>query len=321
MTDGACLFAESHGETVRCLAERRDGTLLSGSRNEIKHWRLFTDSNSGGGCCIGTFTDEKLIHGLVNAIVDWDDDLFISGCSSGSIVVWSFVAGGRGRPVGRPLESPPPLNRYSLASHVQGISALIKAVHISKEPILISGGEHGDVKGWDVKTRTLIMTFPTPYRQLLSLCELDDGSLAMAGNGVMIFNRDRLVWTKPSFGTGLDLVYGIACGVQPNTVAVATADISSPVLEIWNFSKDAISLKTRGHHRGASQIIRSNDNRTLITSSWDKTVKRWCPKSGECLSSVTTPSGASCLLELNNGSLVVGLSDGRIAHFGLSAPP
>jgi len=301
----AMMLPESHIDMVKCLVERRDGGLLSGSRNEIKHWRL---NGNGAGRCIGTFTN-VLIHGWVNAIVDWDDDLFVSACSSGSIVVWSLETG---RPVGKPMEHP-----------YEGVSALIKAVHIAKDPVLISGGEHGEVRSWDLKTRTQLMLFPAPSpRSLLSLCELDDGRLAVAGNyGVMVLDETRICWTKPFVDPRNNLAYDVACGVQPNTIAVATIDTVThePLLEIWNISDNEKTLTMQGHLRGASQLIRSNDNRAFITSSWDSTVKKWCPYSGRCLSSTTTPCGASCLLELNNRSLVVGLSDGRIAFLGL--PP
>lgn len=164
-----------HTDSVCSVVVRRDGTILSGSKdNTIKVWKVKGQNNYE---YIQTLSGHT---GWVNSLVINADDTLFSGSEDGTIKVWKVNAQSEYECV------------HTLTDHTYGVTSLA----IQNNGTLFSGSRDSTVKVWKVNsygTYECIQTLSDENGQIHSIAIHTDGTL-ISGSRVI------KVWKVNQFG-------------------------------------------------------------------------------------------------------------------------
>ena len=104
----------------------------------------------------------------------------------------------------------------------------------------------------------------------------------------------------------------------PKTGHMFLSGGNESVITLWDFYHDRKPVRDyRGHTAAIKSLSFSDDGKTFISSSFDKTVKIWDTETGDVTKRLRLRSFPNCVeyRPLNQEEFIVGLSDSRILHY------
>ena len=154
---------------------------------------------------------------------------------------------------------------------------------------LASGQSSRSIELWDVHTGQLVHTLNSPYSHSSSLAWSPDGSALVS---VASDRHDIQLWSTQTW----ELLRTLATGNAPALIRFPRNDISSLAwspggltlavasprtdgIQLWDTQTWELAYTLTGHRRGA-RIAWSPDGETLASTSADRAVLLWDPKTG-----------------------------------------
>lgn len=259
-----------HDACVWSVVFHPDGqTLLTGAEdNKIKRWNLKS------GCCIQTIEGHQ--HWVKSVAVSPDGKWLISGSFDSSVKLWDLQSG-------------------DCIKRLNGHTGVVTAVAFSSDNRLLASSSYDrTVKIWNASTGKCLKTLEKhtnrvwsvtfhPYKHLL----------ASSGDDLAV-----KVWDTQTGQCARSLqghsnaIYAIAYRSEQYLLASAHEDQS---LKLWDLNLRSLKQSTTspilfrtllGHSDRIFSVVYSSDGQFLASSSADRTVKLWNPRTGKCLNTL-----------------------------------
>jgi len=153
---------------------------------------------------------------------------------------------------------------------------------------VVSGGWEGDLKLWDTNTSKVIAEWTGHTHYVTSVCWSQDGGRVMSGSN----DGTAKVWDTESGKTVLAIETGLsevqAVVYSPDMTMIATGGESKDLKEfikIWDAKTGKLITNLKGHTGtvyclawtadGRETEHEEIDSRTLISGSWDSSIRTW----------------------------------------------
>ncbi len=198
-----------------------------------------------------------------------DDQTLASGSIDGTVRLWNWKTG-------------------KLLHTLTGHSSIVTSVAFSPDgQTLASGSGDKTIRFWNVENGSLWQTITTKqFIETLAFNPADD-MLASAGIEMSV---DLWNWKTGklirSLGRYTGVIYAIAFSPDGQSLAFSPdANASNPTLEqntlrLWNLEGEQIGQTLSGHTDYIDAIAFSPSGQTLVSGSFDKTVKVWNVETG-----------------------------------------
>ena len=308
----------SHSATVLSVSAAEDAPLIaSGSYDNVAQlW----DRNSKQTI--------PLPHdGRVNALTfSEENDLLVTGASSGELAVWftpsgqlsdtvqtaagqitSVAVAPRGKTVAVGSDQGSlTLWTITAGSNLQRLATLLPAgvpisavaFHPIDDNLVLSGGQDGLVRVWDIDENAIAFT-------------LDDGT---QGNGA----QGDLTPDSRAQANGPSKIVSIAMSNNGQYVASGSDD---NIIRVWELESGKLIQTLNGHDSLVSDIDFSPDGTLLVSSSYDESLKVWEWARGLSLCTLEGHAGFvySVAFTDSGNTLVSGGYDGTVRTWDLTA--
>ncbi len=245
-----------HSHFVRAVAFSPDGDMvISGSTDKtIKLWNWKTGQE------IGTLANHS--KPVTTVAISPDGETLASGSHDKTIKLWS-------------LKSRQEICTFS------GHSNYIQSVAFSPDgQTLASGGNDYNIKLWSLSTHKEILSL-ADSASVHSITISPDKQTLVSGNfssEVKLWNlstgklRQTLSGHSYSFFGG----YGVlSAAISPDGQILASGCDSDKTIKLWNLATGKLLQTLSGHSKGVTSVVFSPDGQTLISGSYDKTVRVW----------------------------------------------
>jgi len=178
--------------------------------------------------------------------------------------------------------SPGTVRRYT--GHSQRVFAVVVTPDGSQ---MISGGDHGEIFLWDIKTGKLIGRYEghPDYGEekedfITSLAITSDGKTLISGdfNGMVIIQdvQTRRVMHKlqahPSFISSID--------ISPDDQTFVTSSNNENIARVWDLATGDLMLEYSGHEGPVWSAQFSPDGQSIVSSDSTPVILRWDAKTG-----------------------------------------
>ena len=224
----------------------------------------------------------------VNSLDQIDAGKMVSGSNDGTIQIWKISSGETLKKINVNIW----INsvRVLLSSSLQLIACGCLDV---RNNLRIYNYTSGDL----VK----ILNGHTAYVNAIEV--LSNTSMASGGN-----DNKVIIWDLSTYSIKYTLVrhkYAIHCIKQLSSSLVASGDKEGSII-IWNWLKGDIVNILSGHASTLSfNSLDLFDERTLISGSWDKTIKFWNISSGQLIQSINVNISISSLVMLKKSEFIL----------------
>eukprot|EP01102_Stenamoeba_stenopodia_P003145 TRINITY_DN1307_c0_g1_i3.p1 TRINITY_DN1307_c0_g1~~TRINITY_DN1307_c0_g1_i3.p1 ORF type:complete len:444 (+),score=51.42 TRINITY_DN1307_c0_g1_i3:149-1480(+) len=322
----------------------RDGTirrwlvpLLGRRRPEDGGGDVSVGSSSRGGdrdtvtcegVCLQIFREHRK---SARCLVELDSHCFISGSDDGFLKLWKVEANSCNSGESGRYNTSVGVSLGTLVDNdrVNCVLILSKPLYDndSNSKALVSGADDGGITIWNTHTRLIVQTIEAHSQAVLSLCELQDGTLVSASKDCKskLWNITTGECIKTFKKTDYD-INGMA--ELNNGVLVVTCASGEVSLVNRQKGNKMITLKTGwGRARGAGGVAGANclvklSNgfgfavRQSSPDMKETTIRGW-NETGELLFAIRVPKSTrlrkcECIALLNDDSLACGLVDGSI---------
>lgn len=247
---GPTMLLTGHQAEVFCSEFSPDGRVIAtgGMDKEVFLWQVYGECENFG-----------VLKGHANAVLEthWSPDgSHLYTCSADkSVCVWDPESGKR-------------------LKKLNGHTAIVNSMHCTRRgvPYLVSGGDDGTTKLWDLRVRRCVHTFEHQY-QILAVSFDDTAERIFAGcldNTVLIYDM-RMRDADPDILEGhTDSVTGIDVSKDGNFLASNAMDNTVRIWDIRPFSG--------GGRNRCLRVLRG------ATHNFEKNLLRvrWSPKDAMC---------------------------------------
>jgi WD40 repeat protein len=283
-----------HAGTVRSIAYRSDGTVLSSvgvdgsiaildvasgsGRPYVPHGigraRSAAFSPDNRVLAFGKLTENVVLHDLVEgATLSLDDP---TGSTAGAACL-AFAPDGRALAVGQQdgrislWNAETGLRLTTLAGHGEFVASL--AFSRDGATLATSGGDHA-ARIWDLPAGRERFSIASPAQTFGALAISPDGGLLALGDHVSpvvrIWNLTTGHLSRAIFGPSGSVV---ALAISPDGTTLAAADLNGAVT-FWDLS--TLEVRPSGlKHGGVRTLAFAPDGRALATGGFDGTIHFW----------------------------------------------
>ncbi len=161
---------------------------------------------------------------------------------------------------------------YTLDGHQESVMAL---EFMPNGKILISAGADRTLRFWDLDSKQLLKTVEAHEQTIHGLAISRDGKLIISGS------TDRTVQVR-QLGTSThhtltghqDGVLTVA--ISPDSKIIASGSMDG-IVNLWDVDSKQSMYSFQAHQSAVREILFLPMGQTLITASWDRTIKIWRP--------------------------------------------
>ncbi|MEM6453065.1 MAG: WD40 repeat domain-containing protein [Cyanobacteria bacterium P01_D01_bin.105] len=297
-----------HTKAVRAVVFHPDSRFLAtgGVNKDIKIWDL------QGRSRVKIFTQESEVLSLAFSP---DGRWLASGDLDGNIRIWNWRMGQL---------------IHTLTAHTHLIADLAFTPN-SQE--LISGSGDQTLKIWNVKTGENVASFDTgQFVQALALDPKTPQRIATAGLGRRINLLDRPSRRQLQLSQRFpNAIYSLAwhpnlqqLAFSPNSSTLNDeTDIPQNTIVLLDIEDGEMSTLPNSHADYVSFVTYSSTGETLLSGSWDNTIKLWNPQTGELLRQFLENEQRvlSGSFSADGKAFVIGSGDGSIKIYLSQALP
>jgi len=142
---------------------------------------------------------------------------------------------------------------------------------------IVSGGGDGIVKLWDIDASKIIVKW-TGHRDIItSVCWNRDGGRILGGS----YDGTAMVWDAESgntilaIKTGHGTVYSAIYSPDETMIASGGGSREHEFIKIWDANTGKLIAKPEGHTLGVYCLAWTADGKTLISGSFDCSIRTW----------------------------------------------
>lgn len=245
-----------HCHFVRAIAFSPNGqTLISGSEDKtIKLWNVHTGQE------IRTLLGH--IKEVTTIAISPDGQLLASGSEDNTIKLWNVDTG------------------QEIRTFV-GHSDYVLSVAFSPDgQKLVSGSHDYTIKVWLVKNGKEIANI-MESQWIISVAISPDGKTLVSGNRdgeikLWNFTTGRQIQAISGHCNRNWFLLGInAIAISPNGKIIASSGDEDKTIKLWDLQQGKLLQTLSGHSKGVTSTVFSSDSHTLISGSYDNTIKIW----------------------------------------------
>lgn len=252
-----------HTSAVRGIAISPDGCTIASASYDgtLKIWDL--QSNSLLRTLHGH--RDRVYSVAYPSTTDSDNALLVSGSADTTIKIWHIPSG---------------KNRQTLTGHTENVCSV--AVSPDGQTIA-SGSWDSTIKIWDIPSGKCRQTLTGHLSWVYGVAFSPDGTQlasASADGAIRIWDltRTKVGRILPSYGT---ILHGVAYnGIEIPQSGTALQELLASCtnkgkINIWDATTGARVSTLTGHTKRLNSAAFSPNGRTLISGSWDRTLKIW----------------------------------------------
>ena len=241
-----CFTLEGHTDLVYSMDCSNDETLLasSGSDKIIKIWNLNNRS----------LQFELAGHTLQVLCVKFSENqkYLVSSSRDKTIKLWDVQSRSK---------------VFDLLGHEDLVHSLI---FVQNDTHIISGSFDSKIRMWEIQSTTLIHTFEGHTQYIMDLAYSNDSLISVSGD------KSIKVWSL-SDKVELFTLHGHeepiwSVSVSGDDIATGSVDCT---IRIWSLSEKREKFKLTGHSGCVTVCKLSNDSKTLVSASFDETIRVW----------------------------------------------
>ena len=177
--------------------------------------------------------------------------------------------------------------------------------------VLSCSNDGAGIKLWDLASKKRIKTFEGHSDAVTCLEFIDIYKFASGSKDKTIkiwdVREDKCLITLAGHTFEIVCIRGL--NVAANSSKLASGSICD--IRIWDVINGACLLSLRGHLNYISDLI-CLPSKTLVSCSWDDTIKFWNVSQGVCVKTLNHTGEVNCMCLLEDGHLAIGSEDGLI---------
>ena len=296
---------------VTCCTVSRDGTFVVSSKHQKSGWDCLTVWN------VSDWTERATLWGFqirTYGCAISDDAQFIVSAHDTELRIWDAPTRNtrwpqRKRAVLRGHVGNPAVPGTAVAMGVIIAFNAIKTFAISPDgTFIISGGDDGSVRVWDVprnrqwgsqKARAVLLG----HTGVISCCAISpDGAYIVSGGWDARLNMwDMATGARGELRGHRDRV--TCCAISPDAAFIVSGSWDRTIA-IWDSATGQLLTSLQGHRDRVTCCAISSDGAFIVSGSDDKTIRIWESESGAELATLFLPGTPTCLEIVSSHPLV-----------------
>lgn len=245
------------------IAPKSNKIVTGLGRKSLEIWDLTT----GNAQVLEGHTD------CVNSVaLTLDEKTVISASHDGSLKFWELATGNC-------LRTEKTGCKYFVAGLLCSNSFLVTSEWNLEEADEADGANYWDYtfRVFDIQTNSWLLAFKTKMYGFNALAIAPNGNMIIAGtrdNSLVVYDISKreefCSFDAGSLGRGQ--VYKTA--IAPNGSIVATTG-QHPIIKIFDLANQSCVAELHGHEKPVTSLVISSDSKTLISGSYDQTIRIW----------------------------------------------
>jgi WD40 repeat protein len=187
---------------------------------------------------------------------------------------------------------------------------------------IISGGEDGTVRMWNLKGQLLVKPFKGHKGYVYSVAISTDGKTIISGGEdgtVRLWNRNGQLLAKPFKGHE-GYVYSVAISTDGQTIISGGED---GTVRVWNRNGQSLAEPFKGHQGRVYSIAISKDGQIILSGSQDGSVRIWNRKGQPLAKPFKGHQGIvySVVISTDGQTIISGGKDGTVRMWNSKGQP
>jgi WD40 repeat protein len=221
----------------------------------------------------------------VNSLDQIDNDTMVSGASDTTIRIWKISTG----------ETTQIINVSVAVIVVRVFSIEYKQIVCGKL------GSSNNLQIYSYSTGDLIQTLIGHSETVNSIEMLSEHFMASGG-----YDQRVIIWDLSTYSIKYNLTGHnsiVYCVKRLSSILIASGDVNGRII-VWNYFTGVLIYKLTGHtNRLEFNSLDVHDDQTLISGSWDKTVKFWNISNGTLIQSINVNISINAVAILKTSEL------------------